>query len=286
MLCWVGASNVVWAEESGDKHETGDISGLSRFNAYSISGILHSIRSKGHARAVKLIINNEEGEMQESTLHRRQAYTGVKLPQPIRLLIADDQRIFTLGLRKIFTALPDIYLLGVTSDGHDIIEQALQFRADVVLVGMSLDGQDGIVVTKLLKQYAPGTKVIVMASVLSPMIQLQILQAGADYCCEKRVSPEHIVSIVRRLHGGDLDASAELTSGDFLTPREAEILLLVAEGLSNKQIGRTLDIAVSTVKNHLTAIYNKLGVQSRTQAVMFALSWGRGRATERNSLSV
>lgn len=213
--------------------------------------------------------------MQTGKLHRRSSQQEGKRSKQIRLLVADDQPLFTLGLRTIFTTQPDIYLLGTTSDGVDIVEQALQFQTDVVLMNLTLSGQNGIMAAKLIKQNRPKTKVVLMIPASANPIRLQVPKTGADFCCSKKITPENIVSVIRNVHNGDILAPDPVNQMKApLTPREAEILLCLVQGLSNKQIGRNLDIALSTVKNHLTMIYHKLGVKGRTQASLLALIWG------------
>lgn len=213
--------------------------------------------------------------MQTGKLHRRGAKQEGKGKKQIRLLVADDQPLFTLGLRTVFTTQSDIYLLGITSDGIDIVEQALQFQTDVVLMSLTLSGQNGIAAAKLIKQHCPKTKIILMIPASVNSIQLQVPKTGADFCCSKKVTPENIVSIIRNVYNGDILISDSVNQTKVpLTPREAEILLCLTQGLSNKQIGRHLNIALSTVKNHLTMIYHKIGAKSRTQASLLALSWG------------
>jgi len=213
--------------------------------------------------------------MQTSKLHRRSPQQDGKRSKQIRLLVADDQPLFTLGIRTIFTAQPDFYLLGATSDGLDIVEQAMQFHADVVLMGLTLSSQNGIMAAKMIKQNRSKTKIVLMMPSSANQLRLQAFKMGADFCCSKKVTPEEIVSIVRSIHSGDVLVPDPVNPMKApLTSREAEILLCVAQGLSNKQIGQNLGIALSTVKNHLTVIYHKLGATSRTQASLLALSWG------------
>lgn len=210
----------------------------------------------------------------------------------IRVLIADDQPLARAGLSALLAAEPDIEVAGVAVDGHEALALARELRPDVACLDVRMPGRSGIAVAREL--CAPGTEpslpVLVVTTFALDDYVFGALEAGASGFLLKDAEPEAIVRAVRRVAAGEGTIDQSLTkrilaefvrrrglqpvttqgAEDLLTPRELEILRLLAQGMSNEQIARSLVVEVSTVKSHLARMLPKLGVRSRLQAVVWA----------------
>ncbi|MCL3838933.1 response regulator [Aeromicrobium duanguangcaii] len=210
----------------------------------------------------------------------------------IRVLIADDQPLVRAGLSALLGAEPDIEVVGVASDGREALELARSLRPDVACLDIRMPGLDGVSVTRELSgpDADPEVPVVILTTFDLDDYVFGALEAGAAGFLLKDAEPEIIVRAVRRVAEGHGTIDETLTvriiaefnsrrrlqpvtaerADDLLTPREREILMLLAEGMSNEEIARELVLEVSTVKSHLARMMPKLGVRSRLQAVVWA----------------
>lgn len=199
----------------------------------------------------------------------------------IRVLIVDDHAVVRRGLEQLLGVADDIEVVGSASDGADAIEQAAELVPDVVLMDLSMPTVDGIEATRRITAELEGVAVIVLTSFAAHSKVLDALEAGASGYILKDSTPDEVLAAVRAAHAGgaplDPNAARVLLESQRgrkpatrLSARETEVLGLVATGLANKQIARRLGITERTVKAHLTAVFQQLGVTDRTQAALWA----------------
>jgi DNA-binding NarL/FixJ family response regulator len=200
----------------------------------------------------------------------------------IRIVIAEDHALVRSGLVDLLTAAGDIEVVGTAANGEEAIAAANQLAPDLVLMDLSMPVLDGIEATRRLAA-AAGPSVVVLTSFSDRERILRALDAGAVGYLLKDAEPDELVRGVRAAARGEspldpkaasavLSARAERRNGgaEDLSPREREVLVLVAEGLPNKLIARRLDISEKTVKAHLTRVFQQIGVTDRTQAALWA----------------
>jgi DNA-binding NarL/FixJ family response regulator len=202
---------------------------------------------------------------------------------PIRVLIADDHPVVRQGLAVLLDVQDDITLVGQASDGPEAIKLTLEARPDVLLLDLKLPVLDGIGVLSQLHGQAVATRVIILTSAAGPGSPAQALQAGAAGFLYKDVDPDALVRAIRSVHDGHTvlaPQAAELVARrpgsdvrglGALTGREREVLALLADGRSNREIARSLGVAEKTVKTHVSSVLAKLGVADRTQAALLAV---------------
>src|SRR5438128_3287285 len=203
----------------------------------------------------------------------------------IRVLIADDHSVVREGLRVFLQRDPEVAVVGAAADGAEAVELARQLCPDVVLMDLLMPVMDGIAATAAIRSALPETEVIALTSVLESATVVGAVKAGAiGYLLKDTQAPQLRLAIKAAAAGQvqlSPQASAYLmrevrapeTTG-ALTEREAEVLRLLAQGQSNKEIAQALQIVEDTVKTHVRHILAKLGVQSRTQAVLCAMRLG------------
>jgi two-component system, NarL family, response regulator LiaR len=209
----------------------------------------------------------------------------------IRVLIADDHAVVRQGLRTFLELQDDIEVVADARDGEEAVAAALDGNPDVVLMDLVMPALDGIEATRRILRERPDTRVIALTSFLDDDKLLPAVRAGAAGYLLKDVEPQELVRAIRTVNAGEalLDPAVtarvmrELSEGEpaagrpldgGLTPREREVLGLVARGLPNKLIARELGIAERTVKAHMSSILAKLGVTDRTQAALLAVRRG------------
>lgn len=209
----------------------------------------------------------------------------------IRVTVADDQAVVRMGITAVLGAEPDITVVGQAADGDTAVAQAASLLPDVAVLDIRMPGADGITATSRITAEVPGTKVVVLTTFGLDEYVFAALRAGAAGFLLKDADPERIIDAVRVVARGDalLDpgvtrrlidrftvgpdpAHAARVSG--LTPRETEVLLHVARGLSNAEIAASLGISPSTVKDHVAEILAELGVRDRLQATIAAYEAG------------
>ena len=199
----------------------------------------------------------------------------------IRVLIVDDHVIVRSGLEQFLATTPDIELVATAANGIEAIALVSEFRPDVVLMDLSMPEMDGIEATRQIAERHPSSRVLVLTSFSDQSRIIDALESGADGYLLKHADPDDIADAIRAVNAGGspLDPKAARTLLEFrrtnhsaaqLTDREREVLLLVRDGLANKQIARRLGIAERTVKAHLTSVFQRLGVTDRTQAALWA----------------
>ncbi|MDL5159690.1 response regulator [Actinomycetospora termitidis] len=196
------------------------------------------------------------------------------------VLVVDDHAVVRQGLVTLISTVDDLTVVGEARDGDAAVTETERLRPDVVLMDLSMPGTDGATATGRIRTAVPGTRVLVLTSFADQRHVLAALDAGADGYLLKHAEPETIIEGLRQVARGEvpldgraarvlLSARSAPARTVDLTDRETEVLLLVADGLGNKQIARRLTITERTVKNHLTNIYQRLGVTDRTQAALW-----------------
>ena len=211
------------------------------------------------------------------------------MPFPIRVLIVDDHEIVRKGIRALLATKRDIQVIGEASDGAEAIDQAHTLHPDVVLMDLMMPKMDGVRATSEIMARETGVRVLVLTSFAADEQVFPAIKAGALGYLLKDSGPQELIQAIRQVYRGEpsLEPSvarkvlAELSSPpqkpltpDPLTVRELEILRLVAQGMSNREIARDLVIAEETVHAHVSNILNKLHLASRTQAALYALKEG------------
>jgi len=208
----------------------------------------------------------------------------------IRVLIADDHTVVREGLRLFLSVQDDIEVVGEAVDGREAIEQAEALQPDVLLLDMVMPEMDGLTALPRIRQVAPQTAVLVLTSFGDDRKVIPAVRAGAAGYLLKSVSSAELVEAVRQVAAGKPalhpDAARmlmrEVRSGpgqvgnESFTPRELEVLSLLAHHLSNKEIAAELGIGEKTVKTHVSNILSKLGVRSRADAARYAREQGLG----------
>jgi DNA-binding NarL/FixJ family response regulator len=217
-----------------------------------------------------------------------------ELESQISVLIADDQPLVRAGLRAILEAQPGISVCGEAADGLAAIELVPLRRPDVVLMDIQMPGVDGLEATRRLvgdAEHAHGVAVLVLTTFDLDAYVYDALRAGASGFLLKDTPPEDLVAAVRVVARGDALIAPGITKRlieqfarsapssppaalEDLTPREAEVLVLVARGLSNGEIAEELVLSHATVKTHVKRILSKLGLRDRVQAVVLAYEAG------------
>ncbi|MFD8635469.1 response regulator [Streptomyces sp. NPDC059533] len=212
----------------------------------------------------------------------------------IRILIADDQPLVRRGLALILGPDPEFEVVGEAEDGAQAVALAAELRPDVVVMDIRMPVLDGVKATEELARTVPEARVLALSTFDMDEYVVAALRAGAYGFLPKDISPEELGAAVRIVHAGEAAVAPRLLTRLIsayvrtparprppvaaipadLTPRELEIWQLLATGLDNAEIARELDISVSTVKNHITGIFGKLGVRDRAQAVIAAYESG------------
>jgi NarL family two-component system response regulator LiaR len=211
------------------------------------------------------------------------------MPSPIRVLIVDDHEIVRKGIRALLATKRDIQVVGEARDGAEAVAQAQTLHPDVILMDLMMPKMNGIEATRQITAGQPGTRVLVLTSFAADEQVFPAIKAGALGYLLKDSGPQELVQAIRQVFRGEssLDPTVarkvltELSTPpqkpltpDPLTSREMEILRLVAQGMSNKEIAENLVIAEETVHTHVSNILNKLHLASRTQAALYALKEG------------
>ena len=234
--------------------------------------------------------------------------TGAPEPVPIRVLIADDQRVVREGLSMLVALIDDVEVVGVACDGAEAVRLAEAHRPDVILMDLRMPDLDGIGATAQLRERLPAARVLVLTTYADEDAIIPALRAGARGYLTKDASAEQIETAIRAVHAGQthLDPAvqerlvaavisrppspdpADLAGPgpggrkppDGLTIREAEVLSLLASGLSNTEIAQRLYLSHATVKTHINRIFAKTGVRDRAQAVRYAYQHGLSAPTD------
>jgi NarL family two-component system response regulator LiaR len=208
---------------------------------------------------------------------------------PIRVLIADDHAILRKGIRALLGTEPDIEVVGETGDGLETVAQAGAMRPDVILMDLVMPNMDGIEATRLITAEQPGVRILVLTSFAADDKVFPAIKAGALGYILKDSGPAELVQAIHQVYQGQpsLEPSIALKmlqelshpperppTPDPLSGRELEVLRLLAQGKSNREIAEQLVITELTVRTHVSNILGKLHLASRTQAALYALKEG------------
>jgi DNA-binding NarL/FixJ family response regulator len=202
------------------------------------------------------------------------------------VVLADDQRVVREGLVSLLGLLPGIEVLGTAADGEEAIALVERLRPDIVLMDLRMPRCDGVAATRRLREQGSPTQVVVLTTYADDRSVVEALRAGARGFLTKDAGAEEISRAIAAVVRGEavidpavqhhlVDAVAGGTElPDGLTPREAEVLTLIAQGLSNSEIATHLVVSEATVKSHINHLFTKTGVRDRAQAVTYAFRHG------------
>jgi DNA-binding NarL/FixJ family response regulator len=214
--------------------------------------------------------------------------------QPIRVLIADDQALIREGLQMLLGLSPGIEVVGTATDGNEAVELTARQLPDVVLMDLRMPRCDGVEATRRILRDHPSIRIVVLTTYADDESIFSALEAGAMGYLTKDAGAAEIQAAIRTIHAGEAllnpavqrrliqqlrggvprPTASEPSLPDGLTPREAEVLRLIAEGLSNAEIAERLVVAESTVKTHINNIFSKAALRDRAQAVVYAMQHG------------
>ena len=207
----------------------------------------------------------------------------------IRVLLADDHAILRKGIRALLSTEPDIEVVAEAGDGAEAVARAEAFRPDVILMDLVMPGVDGIEATRQIVARLPAVRVLVLTSFVDDDKVFPAIKAGALGYILKDTGPDDLVRAIRQVHRGEPTLEPEIArkvlfelsqparkppTVDPLTPRELEVLRLLAQGKSNREIADDLVLSEMTVRTHVSNILGKLHLASRTQAALYALKEG------------
>ena len=210
----------------------------------------------------------------------------------IRLLLADDHAVVRSGLRMLLEAQPDMTIIGEAETGQEAIRRVAELSPDVVLMDIEMPGMNGIEATRRIKANAPASAVLALTMYEDDQYFFEMLRAGASGYVPKRAAPDELVSAIRAVSRGEVYLYPSLAGrlvqdylrrgpagegeppSDELTPREHEVLTLIAEGFSNNEIADRLVISAKTVDRHRENIMRKLNLHNRVDLVKYALRKG------------
>lgn len=212
--------------------------------------------------------------------------------EPIRILIADDHAVLRSGLRLLLNGQPDFEVVGEASTGEETVERAIALRPDVLLLDIAMPDLNGLEAARRIRQQAPDLRILVLTMYDDEAYLRQFLEMGAAGYLLKKAADTELVAAIRAVHRGEsflypslqgrlIDSYLKQPSApttpegkDGLSPREVDVLRLVALGYTNQQVADELCIGVSTVETHRTRIMEKLGLRGRAQLVRYALARG------------
>lgn len=217
---------------------------------------------------------------------------AARLTGKIRVLLADDHTILRAGLRMMLNAQPDIEVVGEASEGKEAVAAVEQLAPDVVIMDISMPEMNGIEATRQIKKQCPDVRVLILTMHENEGYLFQSLRAGASGYMMKEAADTELIQAIRTVQAGRfylspvaqsmmvgdylqrVHAGEEKDSYNDLTEREREILVLVAEGLTNNQIAEKLIISPKTVDTHRTHVMDKLNLHSRAELVKYAMRRG------------
>ena len=213
--------------------------------------------------------------------------------KPARVVVADDQTVVREGIVMLLGLLPGVEVVGAAGDGEEAVRLVAELAPDVVLMDLRMPRCDGVEATRRITARYPGTQVVVLTTYADDESLFPALKAGARGYLTKDAGGDEIVRAVHSVLSGDAGLSPSVQRRllerlsapepeparptavpDGLTAREAEVLVLIAEGLSNPEIARRLSVSIATVKTHINNMFSKTGLKDRAQAVSYAYRKG------------
>lgn len=217
------------------------------------------------------------------------------MKNPIRILLIDDHSLFRSGIKLLLQRQDDFEVVGEAADGVEGVKRAKMFKPDIVLLDLHMPGLSGLEILQLIRQDLPDSHTILLTVSEDAADLTACLRNGAAGYLLKNIDADFLLDSLRRVMNGDSVISTEMTaklvaqlrqggsdlpsSAEKLTPRERDIQAQLAEGLSNKESARKLDVAESAVKIHLQSVLKKLGLNNRVQAAIYAVEHGLGGAS-------
>ncbi|MFF5051501.1 response regulator [[Kitasatospora] papulosa] len=206
----------------------------------------------------------------------------------IKVLLVDDHQVVRRGLRTFLEIQDDIEVVGEASDGAEGVARTEELRPDVVLMDIKMPGTDGIEALRRLRELENPARVLIVTSFTEQRTVVPALRAGASGYVYKDVDPDALAGAIRSVHAGHVLLQPEVAGallaqedtgngtgrGSTLTEREREVLELIADGRSNREIARALVLSEKTVKTHVSNILMKLDLSDRTQAALWAVRHG------------
>ncbi len=205
------------------------------------------------------------------------------MTKPITVLIADDHPVVRQGLQVLLSVQDDIDVVGEAADGAQAVAMATELDPDVILLDLKLPVMDGVAVLNELRDAGLRARALVLTSAADRGLETLAVQAGAAGFLYKDVDPDALVRALRSVHDGHTLLAPEVAAAllrssspavrgvGALTGREREVLAQIAQGRSNREIARLLQVSEKTIKTHVSAVLAKLGVQDRTQAALLAV---------------
>lgn len=206
-------------------------------------------------------------------------------PAQIRVLIVDDHPLVRRGLTSLLNSAADLAVVGAAADGEEAVAYAVEETPDIVLMDVSMPGMNGFEALRRLLKAVPGTKVVMLTSYSEHDMVVEAIDNGAAGFLLKDTEPQELLNGIRAAARGDAPLSPKVAKEllrdrarrrplDDLTQRERDVLTLVGRGMSNKQIAWRLGISEKTVKAHLGSVFDRVGVDDRTQAALWAQKHG------------
>ncbi|MFI5675769.1 response regulator [Streptomyces cellulosae] len=210
------------------------------------------------------------------------------MAEPIKVLLVDDHQVVRRGLRTFLEVQDDIEVVGEAADGTEGVARAEELEPDVVLMDVRMPGMDGVDALRKLRELNNPARVLIVTSFTEQRTVVPALRAGAAGYVYKDIDPDALAGAIRSVHAGHILLQPEVAGallsqddnnsgqgrGGSLTEREREVLGLVADGRSNREIARALVLSEKTVKTHVSNILMKLDLADRTQAALWAVRHG------------
>ena len=212
--------------------------------------------------------------------------------EKMRILLAEDHKVVREGTRRLLESQPDFEVVGEASDGIEAVELAKKFKPEIIIMDVSMPRLNGIEATRQIKAIYPNIAILPLTGYDDDEYVFALLEAGAAGYLLKDSSGEELIEAIRQVMTGEpvlhpkimkkvlnrlrspVEEQATQAAGEVLSDRETEVLRLAAQGMSNMEIADSLTLSVRTVQTHLRSIFNKLGVGSRSEAIVFGLKKG------------
>jgi two-component system, NarL family, nitrate/nitrite response regulator NarL len=209
--------------------------------------------------------------------------------QKIKILVADDHPVVRKGLQMCLAKQERLRLLGEAVDGDDAVQKTKELKPDVLLLDISMPKMNGLAVTEMLRKEVPNTRILILSVHSNKEYVFRVIQAGAHGYVSKEASPEELLQAIEAVYSGETFFSAEIAQAALnqlvsnggkkepfaqLTTREREVLVLIAEGKSNKEIASALDVGVRTIETHRERIMRRLNIHSVAGLTKFAIANG------------